>query len=297
MRRSLRGSRLIVVRLLVACQACHRQYDASTYPIGSRFRCHCGEIVRVEQPEAHEAVVVRCSACGAPRGDGPNCNHCGSAFAKFEQDMTSICPHCTTRVSDHARFCHSCGKAIAVDGTVGDVTDKICPACGGDQRMHSRALGPDLSLLECSACAGLWVGHKTFDHVIRRAEEMVTDFAPTKAANKASVAVGAVQYRPCPECAQLMNRSQYGRYSRVIVDTCKAHGVFLDEGELTQILEWVREGGLDRSRQLQHQKNVAQLKDAARAAAMGRAMASSGSSGRYNEPLSTNSVLFSLFRF
>lgn len=284
------------MRILVACHDCNRQYDATSYPIGSRFRCHCGVVVRVEQPEAHEAAVVRCSGCGAPRSEGPSCAHCGSSFAKFEQDLRSICPHCVTRVSDRARFCHSCGKAIAADGSVGELSDKICPACGGEQRMHSRALGPDLSLLECSGCAGLWVGHETFDHVIRRAEDMVTEFAPTKAEAQPSVAVGAVHYRPCPECGQLMNRSQYGRYSRVIVDTCKAHGVWLDEGELSQILEWVRGGGLDRSRQLQHEKNMQRLKDQAQVTAISRGSLGIGR-GDHNEPVQSNSVLVRLFRF
>ncbi|MFO7562328.1 MAG: zf-TFIIB domain-containing protein [Enhygromyxa sp.] len=248
------------MRLLVACQACNRQYDASCYPVGSRFRCHCGEVVLVVQPPAHEAAVVRCSGCGAPRSSGPNCSHCGSSFALDERELTSICPRCVSRVSDRARFCHSCGLALAAEGSAGELSELICPSCGGEQRMHSRKLGADLSLMECSGCAGLWLGAATFEHAIRRAEEMVAGLDPQAASERATLANQAVRYRPCPQCKALMNRSQYGKYSRVIIDTCKEHGVWLDEGELGQILEWVRGGGLEQSRKAVHEERVQQLR-------------------------------------
>ncbi|PRP92597.1 Double zinc ribbon [Enhygromyxa salina] len=249
------------MRLIVACSQCNRQFDASGYEVGSRFRCYCGEVVTVSQPAAHEAAVVRCSGCGAPRSDGPNCSHCGSSFAAYERDLTSICPRCVTRVSDKARFCHSCAQPLAAEGAAGELDDRICPACGGDQRMHSRRLGADLSLLECSGCAGLWLSSETFQHVIRRAEEMVADVEPNADSERPAAAMDQpVRYRPCPECKALMNRSQYGKFSRVIIDTCKQHGVWLDEGELSNILEWVRGGGLDQSRKAVHEARVQELR-------------------------------------
>ena len=247
------------MRLLAACQACNRQYDASCYSVGARFRCHCGVVVTIAQPPAHEAAVVRCSGCGAPRSDGPNCVHCGSSFAAYERDLTSICPHCVSRVSDRARFCHSCGLALAAAGSAGELSEMPCPACGGEQHMHSRSFGVDLSLMECSRCAGLWLDTATFDHAIRRAEEMVAELEAPRGGPLATFAAQPVRYRPCPQCKALMNRTQYGKYSRVIIDTCKEHGVWLDEGELSQILEWVRGGGLDQSRKAVHEERKREL--------------------------------------
>ena len=67
------------MKVLVACSECHRQFDASGIAAGSRFRCACGTLVRVPQVKAHDAAVVRCSACGAPRdGAGAECAYCGS---------------------------------------------------------------------------------------------------------------------------------------------------------------------------------------------------------------------------
>ena len=48
----------------------------------------------------------------------------------------------------------------------------------------------------------------------------------------------------CPVCHKLMNRSNYGSGSGVIVDVCGPHGVFFDRGELTPHRGFSREGRL-----------------------------------------------------
>ena len=59
-----------------------------------------------------------------------------------------------------------------------------------------------------------------------------------------------------------MHRRNFGRKSGVVVDTCGAHGVWFDAGELDGVLAWLRAGGARRSereaelerRQLERQK-------------------------------------------
>ena len=51
------------------------------------------------------------------------------------------------------------------------------------------------------------------------------------------------RYRPCPSCGTLMNRTLHGKRSGVVVDRCRDHGLWLDAGELRQLLEWARAGG------------------------------------------------------
>ena len=46
-----------------------------------------------------------------------------------------------------------------------------------------------------------------------------------------------------------MNRINFGRMSGTVVDVCRAHGTFLDPGELHQIVDFIAEGGLDRARE------------------------------------------------
>ena len=58
-----------------------------------------------------------------------------------------------------------------------------------------------------------------------------------------------ISYVPCPDCSQLMNRSNFARSSGVIIDTCRQHGVWFDASELPRILEFIDQGGLTRQRE------------------------------------------------
>ncbi|EDM78160.1 hypothetical protein PPSIR1_00465 [Plesiocystis pacifica SIR-1] len=245
---------------LVACSSCHRQYDASGYPVGGRFRCHCGEVVEIEALAALEAAVIRCPSCGAPRGEGHSCGRCGAQFEQFERDMASMCPACMTRVSDHARFCHHCGHGLTSEAQVGALSELPCPSCGGEQRMHERLFDSDRVMFECSRCAGLWLEIGTFTQTIAETEA------------NARAGGGPVAWRPgtleirteglrraCPVCATEMPRRHFGKHSGVIVDYCVDHGVWLDVGELSHILEWIREGGLTQARKFNPNEDVTAL--------------------------------------
>jgi hypothetical protein len=47
-----------------------------------------------------------------------------------------------------------------------------------------------------------------------------------------------------------MSRRNFGGSSRVVVDVCRLHGVWLDPQELERVLSWVRAGGPERERRL-----------------------------------------------
>ncbi len=183
--------------------------------------------------------------------------------------MHTICPACVTRISDKARFCHSCGDAISSAADLGTGTELACPACGGDERLQARSLGTNLSVSECGRCAGLWLDNQTFERAVTRAEEVSTTIhGHAKAERRAEQTLGEPKrgpaYRPCVRCGKLMNRQNYGKRSNVIVDACKEHGVWFDAHELGQILDWVRSGGLEKMREVEEQK----LRDERRRRAM-----------------------------
>lgn len=239
------------LRQLVACVSCHRQFDASGHEPGSRFHCSCGEIVEVRPTRPHESAVVRCSACGAPRlHEATSCQFCNSDFTLHEQDLNTICPGCAARISRVARYCHACALPISPQGSAGEPVEATCPACGPDRQLVSRALGGEkLAVLECPKCAGMWLSGPTFQLLEERARERQLSWAPEREEQGPG---GHLElsppnerlYRPCPECAKLMNRRNYGRRSGVIVDVCTEHGVWFDLGELSTILGWIRNGGL-----------------------------------------------------
>jgi len=232
------------------------QYDASGVAAGKRFRCGCGAIVEVPTVEAHEAAVVRCSACGAPReGQSPSCSFCDSGFTLHERDLHTICPRCMARISDRARYCHSCAQPISPQANAGSPTEFRCPACENDQKLSSRKLGPgELTVLECGSCAGLWVGSEVFEQVAAKAEEVkaAVEALGAGVADGEQISLEPIDperplYRPCAVCGNLMNRRNYGRKSGVIIDTCSRHGVWFDQGELARILAWLESGGARRA--------------------------------------------------
>ena len=241
------------MRLLVACEKCRRQYDATGRSAGSRFRCHCGEVVTVRQPEGRDAAVVRCSSCGAPRQEGStSCQFCGADFTLHERDLNTVCPKCLARVSDRARFCHHCGSALAPESVAGRQTPLICPVCRRPPHLRSRRIG-DVSVLECDRCSGLWLGNEVFKHLTERASSDGAEVDPLFVSTRArpahldlpeEKAQQGWRYRNCVVCGKMMHRRNYGRQSGVIIDICKDHGVWFDADELPRILAWIRSGGM-----------------------------------------------------
>jgi len=239
---------LYPMRILVACEACNRQYDAGQIPAGALFRCRCGAKVRVPKVAAQDAAVVRCSSCGGPRGKGElACRYCHASFTLREQDLETMCPKCAARVSNGAKFCHHCGVPILPEEVAASASERPCPACGAAHKLRSRSLGADaVSLLECGRCAGIWIARESFALLLDRARAQAAPDDPaagtTKPAPPPKAAAGPL-YRKCPACGEMMHRVNFGKRSGVIVDRCKDHGVWFDTEELERVLAWVRSGG------------------------------------------------------
>ncbi len=53
-----------------------------------------------------------------------------------------------------------------------------------------------------------------------------------------------MRYGRCPRCGSIMERLNFGRRSGIVVDACREHGTWFDQGELDAALEFVRDGGL-----------------------------------------------------
>ncbi len=250
------------MRVLVACAECSRQYDASQMAEGARFRCLCGAVVQVTRPEPHDAAVVRCSSCGAPRQEsGDSCQFCGADFTLHEQDLHTICPGCMTRVSDRARFCHHCASPLLPAAIAGEPSQSPCPVCGEASRLTSRRVGePGLGVLECPRCAGLWLATDELQVLLQRVRTTAagteTEQAPNRQGYRSAERVsqqGAL-YRSCPVCAKLMHRRNFGRKSGIIVDQCGPHGYWFDHQELEAILRWVRQGGESQVARVEHEE-------------------------------------------
>lgn len=247
------------IHVLAACPGCGRQFDVSAggelarLGPGDRFPCSCGGDVEVPAARAESAAVVACSACGGPRrGSESACGWCGAGFTLHELELDAICPRCAARVRRRGGFCHHCALPLTAPGEAVP-TNYPCPTCAasaGDEAdrllLVSRRVGDDdpLHLFECARCGGLWLDRGVFRALVERARQGRSGLPPERAAATAAPpAEGEWGYRPCPVCAELMHRRNYGRRSGVILDLCGRHGVWFDHEELTRVLEWVRRGG------------------------------------------------------
>ena len=106
---------------------------------------------------------------------------------------------------------------------------------------------------ECEQCLGLWVEVAAFERVCADREEQAAVLGGASIAPQHHLDPNAdpdkIRYVPCPQCGQLMNRINFARCSGVIVDICKGHGTWFDRDELSGIVQFIRGGGLEVSRQ------------------------------------------------
>ena len=145
-----------------------------------------------------------------------------------------------------SKFCDHCG-APAVAAKVSTADDLgSCPRC----KIALKQLQVDqISLRQCEKCDGLWSDVVTFEKICSDKEQQSAALSFFGARPQAVASLGLIRYVPCPNCGQLMNRSNFARSSGVIIDLCKDHGVWFDAGELPKIIEFIESGGLARARE------------------------------------------------
>jgi Zn-finger nucleic acid-binding protein len=145
-----------------------------------------------------------------------------------------------------SKHCPRCGAA-ATPAEATDLPALKCPRCRVE--MQSLAIGVT-PVRECAQCEGLWVDVASFEKICadREQQAAVLGAASPAPAHAMRATPSKINYVPCPECGQLMNRVNFAKCSGVIVDVCKGHGTWFDRDELSQIVEFVRGGGLEVSR-------------------------------------------------
>jgi len=145
-----------------------------------------------------------------------------------------------------SKFCSHCGEQ-ALNAEVLELENPgVCPRC--KLELQSLKIGVT-TMRECLRCGGFWMSVETFERLCADKEEQsaVINYAGSKPREFDSLP--AVNYVPCPDCEELMNRSNFARTSGVIIYLCKRHGVWFDAEELPKIIDFIDKGGLARSRE------------------------------------------------
>jgi Zn-finger nucleic acid-binding protein len=145
-----------------------------------------------------------------------------------------------------AKFCDHCGAIAApievdLDEAAGD-----CPRCRVAMERNKIA---ETSLRSCTKCDGVWLQATAFETICadRERQSAVLGFLDKRTLR--GTPMTKINYIPCPDCGELMNRNNFARASGVIVDICKQHGVWFDADELPSIIGFIKKGGMELARQ------------------------------------------------
>jgi len=191
------------------------------------------------------AAALTCPQCGAAAAaDAIECSFCHARLA------TTACPSCFGLVFVGSKHCGHCGAAITA--VQAQASALACPrGCG---TLRALTLG-GVALNECGQCSGVWLAQADFQKLCAEEERRAVFLgAEAQAHTTPAAGVPTVRYVPCPLCAKLMNRINFGKRSGVVVDSCAKHGTWFDADELRRIVEFVRDGGLDRARAIEKQQ-------------------------------------------
>jgi Zn-finger nucleic acid-binding protein len=151
-----------------------------------------------------------------------------------------VCDYCGTRADIDL-------QGISAFTVAAPDSERQCPRCAKTLQTVDIGSGGRFLIERCETCFGLFFDpgelQATLDirvqHAYRIDYQAIGMLAEAKRRDEYSVT-----YVKCPVCGRLMNRVNFGTRSGVVVDECVDHGVWLDGGELRQLLEWTKAGGM-----------------------------------------------------
>jgi Zn-finger nucleic acid-binding protein len=166
--------------------------------------------------------VAHCSNCSAPLPqDSIRCEYCGS---RNDTDLKGV-HYYTTHETE---------------------SERVCPRCGIGLKTIDLNIGGRFLIDRCDECLGLFFDPNELEYLLEATVANVFTINRSRLDSINTVMRAGdygVTYIKCPVCGKIMNRVNFGTKSGVILDRCKAHGVWLDGGELRHLFEWMKAGG------------------------------------------------------
>lgn len=169
------------------------------------------------------------------------------------------CNNCSAPLPPNTQYCNYCGVRNDVDlrgkhefRMVTSESSRICPECNVKLQTVALDMQPPLHIERCQTCFGLFFDPGEVEALLENSvlpvfhvnHELLGNINKDRyQKNK------PVKYLECPVCLNMMNRMVFGHKSGVVIDQCRAHGIWLDGGEISHLLEWRKAGG-----QILHEK-------------------------------------------
>lgn len=184
---------------------------------------------------------------------------CKSCSAPLEANINR-CQYCGVRNDIDLRATHN----FSVDNPY---SDRICPHCNIALQTIDLKINGHLYIERCSECFGLFFDPGEIEILLDSAVSSVEtiNFKHIQNINADRYQAKAVKYIKCPVCGILMNRRIFGHRSGVVIDQCNKHGIWLDNGEISHLMEWKKAGGQLLNEQKLRQKQQATPIDLKRA--------------------------------
>lgn len=138
-------------------------------------------------------------------------------------------------------------------------SDRSCPHCQIQMQTIELQLKEPVYIERCGQCFGLFFDPGEIEILLQSTVSNIFDINLDLMSN-----INKDRYRKqekfkyikCPVCLEIMNRVNFAHRSGVVVDQCRLHGIWLDNGEITHLMEWKKAGG-----ELLHEKNKSQKKE------------------------------------
>ena len=169
----------------------------------------------------------------------PRCSSCSAPLPA----KSIICSYCNTR--------NDIDLSVPVKKVeISFASDRICPDCRINLRSVDVGKNGSFLVEKCFECYGLFFDNQELERMLeeRMKNSYWIDYYKVHSLLQNPRHHDAVVYRRCPVCSELMQRKNYKKHSGVIMDVCEADGVWLDAGELKQLLEWIELGGHNKNR-------------------------------------------------
>ena len=178
----------------------------------------------------------------------------------------AVCSSCAAPLPPSSVNCVYCGARNKVDfvylGNVaeGGVSQRVSPASGKPmQLVRIETDGETVEVDQCPETGGMWFDHGELEYLLTHQIRTVlhVDQELLAEIKKDRSQLHTRGYLPCPDCGDFMPTKQFRQGSGVVVDWCRLHGLWLDGGELSHLIEWARAGGMveERNKILRHVEN------------------------------------------
>jgi len=177
--------------------------------------------------------MARCKSCSAPLA--ANINRCQYCNVRNDIDLHS--KHKFSIQTEHS--------------------NRVCPHCDTHLQTIKLDINGAFHIERCKTCFGLFFDPGEIETLLDSSVSNISNINLTliKNINKDRFqSHQAVKYIKCPVCRDFMKRVNFGHRSGVIIDQCPAHGIWVDSGEITHLMEWKKAGGelLDSQEKTKH---------------------------------------------